>query len=105
MVEYVFEDMPDGRTHVSRKHGGWPHREGNFQKCNTLWGAMLFQLKRSSRAANPRLSMWAISVKVNPSGDIVTIPNLPENLLDPAGVPNGISSKVIIDATTPVAPD
>ena len=49
--------------------------------------------------------MWAISVKVNPSGDIVTIPNLPENLLDPAGVPNGISSKMIIDATTPVAPD
>jgi len=49
--------------------------------------------------------MWAISVKVNPSGDIVIIPNLPENLLDPAGVPNGISSKMIIDATTPVAPD
>ncbi|WP_247430524.1 hypothetical protein [Bradyrhizobium sp. 139] len=41
----------------------------------------------------------------NPSGDIVTIPNLPENLLDPAGVPNGISSKMIIDPTTPVAPD
>src|SRR5580704_19203630 len=49
--------------------------------------------------------MWAISVKVNPSGDIVTIPNLPENLLDPAGVPNGISTKMIIDATTPKAPD
>ncbi|WP_287057763.1 hypothetical protein [Mesorhizobium sp.] len=49
--------------------------------------------------------MSVISVKVNPSGDIVTIPNLSENLLDPAGVPNGISSKVIIDATTPVAPD
>ncbi len=49
--------------------------------------------------------MWAISVKVNPSGDIVTIPNLPENLLDPAGVPNGISSKMIIDATTPLPPD
>lgn len=49
--------------------------------------------------------MWAISVKVNPSGDIVIIPNLPENLLDPAGVPNGISSKMIIDATTPLPPD
>jgi vanillate/4-hydroxybenzoate decarboxylase subunit C len=49
--------------------------------------------------------MWAISVKVNPSGDIVIIPNLPENLLDPAGVPNGISAKMIIDATTPIAPD
>jgi UbiD family decarboxylase len=49
--------------------------------------------------------MWAMSVKVNPAGDVVIIPNLPENLLDPAGVPNGISHKMIIDATTPVAPD
>ena len=61
---------------------------------------------RSSRSTRfIRTASWAISVKVNPSGDIVTIPNLPENLLDPAGVPNGISSKMIIDATTPVAPD
>ncbi len=45
-VEYILEDMPGGRTRISLKHGGWPHREGNFQKCNTLWGAMLFQLKR-----------------------------------------------------------
>jgi 4-hydroxybenzoate decarboxylase len=49
--------------------------------------------------------MWAISVKVNPDGDIVTMPNLPENLLDPAGHPNGIVTKMIIDATTPIAPD
>ena len=49
--------------------------------------------------------MWAISVKVNPSGDIVTIPNLPENLLDPAGVAERHLTKMIIDATTPVAPD
>lgn len=49
--------------------------------------------------------MWAMSVKVNPAGDVVIIPNLPENLLDPAGVPNGIAHKMIIDATTPVAPD
>ena len=47
----------------------------------------------------------AISVKVNPIGEIVIIPNLPQELLDPAGVPNGISSKMIIHATTPVAPD
>jgi len=49
--------------------------------------------------------MWAISVKVNPAGDIVTIPNLAENLLDPACSPGGIVTKMIIDATTPVAPD
>jgi UbiD family decarboxylase len=49
--------------------------------------------------------MWAISVKVNPAGDLVIIPNLPENLLDPAGQPNGMASKMIIDATTPIPPD
>ena len=49
--------------------------------------------------------MWAMSVKVNPASDIVTIPNLPENLLDPAGQPTGMVHKMIIDATTPIAPD
>src|SRR3954447_5676124 len=49
--------------------------------------------------------MWAISVKVNPAGDIVTIPNLSVNLLDPAGQPSGMVTKMIIDATTPIAPD
>jgi UbiD family decarboxylase len=49
--------------------------------------------------------MWAISVKVNPAGDIVTIPNLAENLLDPACSPGGMVTKMIIDATTPVPPD
>lgn len=44
-VEYAFEPAADGRTRISLRHGGWPHREGNFKKCNTLWGAMLFQLK------------------------------------------------------------
>ncbi len=49
--------------------------------------------------------MWAISVRANPAGDVVIIPNLAENLLDPAGVPNGMSHKMILDATTPRAPD
>jgi UbiD family decarboxylase len=49
--------------------------------------------------------MWAISVRANPAGDVVIIPNLAENLLDPAGEPNGMAHKMIIDATTPKAPD
>jgi UbiD family decarboxylase len=49
--------------------------------------------------------MWAVSVKVNPAADVITIPNLSENLLDPACQPSGMVSKMIIDATTPVAPD
>ena len=49
--------------------------------------------------------MWAISVRANPGGDVVIVPNLAENLLDPAGQPNGMAHKMIIDATTPIAPD
>jgi 4-hydroxybenzoate decarboxylase len=49
--------------------------------------------------------MWAMSVRANPAGDIVIVPNLPENLLDPAGEPTGMAHKMIIDATTPIPPD
>jgi 3-polyprenyl-4-hydroxybenzoate decarboxylase len=49
--------------------------------------------------------MWAMSVKVNPAGDIVILPNLSVLLLDPAGEPGGMVHKMIIDATTPIAPD
>ncbi len=49
--------------------------------------------------------MWAMSVRANPAGDVVIIPNLAENLLDPAGEPSGMAHKMIIDATTPKAPD
>ncbi|MGW6402614.1 non-oxidative vanillic acid decarboxylases subunit C [Streptomyces sp. NPDC055134] len=49
--------------------------------------------------------MWAMSAKVNPKDDVVVIPNLSVLELAPAAQPAGISSKMIIDATTPVAPD
>lgn len=46
-VEYALAPTGDGRTRLSLRHAGWPHREGNFRKCNTLWGGMLFDLKRT----------------------------------------------------------
>lgn len=49
--------------------------------------------------------MWAISVKVNPAGDVIMLPNMTENLLDPACQPSGMVTKMVIDATTPIAPD
>ncbi|GAB2975692.1 UbiD family decarboxylase [Amycolatopsis acidiphila] len=49
--------------------------------------------------------MWALSTKVNAAGDLVNIPNLPVLELDPGSQPAGITNKLIIDATTPVAPD
>jgi UbiD family decarboxylase len=49
--------------------------------------------------------MWAQSAKVNPKEDVVVIPNLSVVELAPASQPAGVTSKMIIDATTPVAPD
>jgi len=52
-VNYAFEPTSDGRTRISVTHAGWPHRQGNFKKCNTLWGAMLFELKRFVEGSKP----------------------------------------------------
>ena len=49
--------------------------------------------------------MWAMSSKVNPADDVVIIPNLSVVELAPSASPAGITSKMIIDATTPVKPD
>ena len=49
--------------------------------------------------------MWALSTKVNPASDLVNLPNMSVLELDPGSQPPGISNKLVIDATTPVAPD
>jgi len=49
--------------------------------------------------------MWAISTKVQPGQDVVTVPGLSVVALDPVSTPPGMADKVIIDTTTPLAPD
>jgi vanillate/4-hydroxybenzoate decarboxylase subunit C len=49
--------------------------------------------------------MWALSVHYHPLHDTVTIPNLSVLALDPSSDPAGITHKVVLDATTPVAPE
>ena len=49
--------------------------------------------------------MWALSTKFNPAHDLIVIPDLSIVPLDPSSSPPGISHKIIMDATTPVAPD
>jgi uncharacterized protein YndB with AHSA1/START domain len=36
---------PRGRVQLTFDHAGWPHQEGNFAKCNSLWGAMMHHLR------------------------------------------------------------
>ncbi|NHD19554.1 MULTISPECIES: non-oxidative hydroxyarylic acid decarboxylases subunit C [Actinopolyspora] len=49
--------------------------------------------------------MWALSVKFHPRHDIVTVPNASVLPLDPSSEPAGITDKVVLDATTPIAPE
>lgn len=42
---YTLSKTPDNRTLVELSHTSWPHEEGNFRKCNTLWGVLLHHLK------------------------------------------------------------
>ncbi|HEY2694834.1 MAG TPA: non-oxidative hydroxyarylic acid decarboxylases subunit C [Pseudonocardiaceae bacterium] len=49
--------------------------------------------------------MWALSVKVNPEFDAITIPRMYEMALDPSGYPQGVTARLILDATTPRSPD
>jgi UbiD family decarboxylase len=49
--------------------------------------------------------MWALSTKVNPAADLVVLPHLSILPLDPGAMPEGMTHKLVIDATTPVPPD
>ena len=49
--------------------------------------------------------MWALTTRVRPDKDVVLIPNAPGMPLDPSSEPAGMHTKLIIDDTTPVAPD
>jgi UbiD family decarboxylase len=49
--------------------------------------------------------MWALTTRVRPDKDVVLIPGCPGMPLDPSSDPPGMHTKLIIDATTPVAPD
>ena len=49
--------------------------------------------------------MWALSTRVRADKDVTVVTNTPGMPLDPCSEPAGMGSKLIIDATTPVAPD
>ena len=49
--------------------------------------------------------MWALSTRVRADRDVSVITNTPGMPLDPCSEPAGMGSKLIIDATTPTAPD
>lgn len=44
-VSFALGKTPHGRVQLVFAHDGWPHQEGNFAKCNALWGMMLHHLR------------------------------------------------------------
>jgi vanillate/4-hydroxybenzoate decarboxylase subunit C len=49
--------------------------------------------------------MWALSTQFNPEFDSISVPRMYEIPLDPSSHPQGITTRLILDATTPVPPD
>jgi vanillate/4-hydroxybenzoate decarboxylase subunit C len=49
--------------------------------------------------------MWALSTRLNPEFDSISVPRMYEIPLDPSSHPQGITTRLILDATTPKAPD
>lgn len=49
--------------------------------------------------------MWALTTRVLPHKDVTMIENAAGMPLDPSSFPAGMTTKLIIDATTPVAPE
>lgn len=49
--------------------------------------------------------MWALTTRVKPDKDVSLIENCPGMPLDPSSFPAGMHTKMIIDATSPVAPE
>lgn len=49
--------------------------------------------------------MWAMSTRIRGEQDVIVVPGTPGMPLDPGSEPAGMGVKVIIDATTPVAPE
>lgn len=45
-VGYKISDAGDGRTLLVITHSGWPDENGNFRKCNTLWGVLAHHLQQ-----------------------------------------------------------
>lgn len=45
-VYFDLAKTDDGRVLVECVHQGWEHTDDNFNKCNTLWGVLLYHLKQ-----------------------------------------------------------
>lgn len=50
---FDISDNGDGRTFVAFTHSGWTDTDGNFRKCNTIWGVLLHHLQQFVQTGSP----------------------------------------------------
>ena len=50
---FTIATASDGKTHLLLGHTGWADTDGNFRKCNTIWGVLLHHLKQAVETGAP----------------------------------------------------
>lgn len=55
---YLIEPLSGGKVRLRVAHGGWPHDEANFIKCNTLWGALMDHLREYVQSGKPEPAFY-----------------------------------------------
>jgi UbiD family decarboxylase len=93
---------------TKRRMGGFARAVG--MRCMTLphglgYAKIVIVVDETVDPFDLKQVMWALSTKVNPAGDLIVLPHLSILPLDPGAMPEGMTHKLIIDATTPVPPD
>jgi 4-hydroxybenzoate decarboxylase len=97
-----------GIVSVKQRYGGFAKAVG-LRAMTTPHGLgyckVMIMVDETVDPFNLAQVMWALSVKFHPQHDIVTVPNASVLPLDPSSDPAGITHKVVLDATTPIAPE
>jgi vanillate/4-hydroxybenzoate decarboxylase subunit C len=121
LMRQLREDFPEVRavnalyTHglvvivsTGRRYGGFARAVG-LRTLTTTHGLgyckLVIVVDEDVDPFNLPQVMWALSTKVNASRDVLQVPGMSVVGLDPSSEPSGITDKLVIDATTPVAPD
>lgn len=52
-VWFNLKEGDDGKVLVECIHYGWEDTNGNFKKCNTLWGMLMYNLKQFVETGKP----------------------------------------------------
>lgn len=50
---YEITALDDGRTLLTLHHSGWSGTNGNFRKCNTIWGVLLHHIQQYVQTGTP----------------------------------------------------